>query len=74
MCRQRGHGRELVEVAVQATIEAWRRDYNEIHPRSSLGDLTSAESIQLRPGQRERQIAPRQPLTSRTLVPEAYNL
>ena len=24
----------------KATIEAWRRDYNEVRPHSSLGDLT----------------------------------
>lgn len=27
----------------QVTIEAWRRDYNETRPHSSLGDLTPAE-------------------------------
>jgi putative transposase len=27
----------------QTTIEAWRKDYNEMRPHSSLGDLTPAE-------------------------------
>lgn len=27
----------------QATIEAWRKDYNETRPHSGLGDLTPAE-------------------------------
>lgn len=27
----------------QATIEAWRKDYNETRPHSSLGDLTPTE-------------------------------
>lgn len=27
----------------KATIEAWRKDYNEVRPHSSLGDLTPAE-------------------------------
>ncbi len=30
----------------QAKIEAWRRDYNELRPHSSLGDLTPSEFIQ----------------------------
>lgn len=30
-------------VDAQTTIEAWRRDYNEVRPHSSLGDLTPAE-------------------------------
>lgn len=30
-------------VDAQATIEAWRRDYNEVRPHQSLGDLTPAE-------------------------------
>jgi putative transposase len=30
----------------KATIEAWRHDYNEVRPHSSLGDLTPAEFIQ----------------------------
>jgi putative transposase len=38
----------------QATIEAWRRDYNEVRPHGSLGDLTPAEFIKSR---QERQIA-----------------
>jgi putative transposase len=29
----------------QMTIEAWRRDYNEVRPHSSLGNLTPAEFI-----------------------------
>lgn len=28
------------------TIEAWRRDYNEVRPHSSLGELTPRESIE----------------------------
>lgn len=32
----------------QATIEAWRRDYNEVRPHGSLGDLTPAEFIKTR--------------------------
>ena len=30
----------------QAKIEAWRRDYNEVRPHSSLGDLTPREFIE----------------------------
>jgi putative transposase len=29
------------------TIEAWRRDYNQVRPHSSLGDLTPEEFVQL---------------------------
>jgi putative transposase len=32
----------------RATIEAWRRDYNEVRPHGSLGDLTPAEFIETR--------------------------
>ena len=30
-------------VDAQATIEAWRKDYNEVRSHSSLGDLAPAE-------------------------------
>jgi putative transposase len=36
----------------QAKIEAWRRDYNEVRPHGSLGDLTPAEFIISRQEQR----------------------
>jgi len=29
----------------RTTIEAWRRDYNEVRPHSSLGNLTPAKYI-----------------------------
>jgi putative transposase len=32
----------------QATTEAWRRDYSEVRPHGSLGDLTPAEFIETR--------------------------
>jgi putative transposase len=36
----------------QAKIEAWRRDYTEVRPHGSLGDLTPAEFIKSRQEQR----------------------
>jgi putative transposase len=36
----------------QATIEAWRRDYNEVRPHGSFGDLTPVEFITSRQEQR----------------------
>jgi putative transposase len=32
----------------QAKIEAWRRDYNDLRPHSSLGNLTPREYVQAR--------------------------
>jgi putative transposase len=29
----------------KATIEAWRKDYNDTRPHSSLGDLTPTEFV-----------------------------
>ena len=40
-CLNENHVTSLVDA--QATIEAWRKDYNEVRPRSSLGDLGPAE-------------------------------
>jgi putative transposase len=40
-CLNENHFTGLVDA--QITIEAWRKDYNEVRPHSSLGDLTPAE-------------------------------
>ena len=40
-CLNENHFTSLIDA--QATIEAWRKDYNEVRPHSSLGDLTPAE-------------------------------
>jgi putative transposase len=40
-CLNENHFTSLVDA--QVTIEAWRKDYNEVRPHSSLGDLTPAE-------------------------------
>jgi putative transposase len=41
----------------RATIEAWRRDYNEVRPHGSLGDLTPAEFIEIRQERRTEKAA-----------------
>jgi putative transposase len=35
----------------QQWIEAWRRDYNQVRPHSSLGHLTPSEFVIQRQGQ-----------------------
>jgi len=40
----------------QATIDAWRRDYNERRPHSSLGHLTPAEFVRNRQEQRTAKV------------------
>ncbi len=42
----------LHEVEAGAKIEAWRTDYNEVRPHSSLGDRTPAEFLKTLKGQR----------------------
>jgi putative transposase len=37
----------------KAKLEAWRRDYNEHRPHSSLGHLTPKEFVQTRQGNQD---------------------
>jgi putative transposase len=52
----------------RAKLEAWRRDFNEVRPHSSLGYLTPAEYARVLSGESGRRAANPDPFARRPLA------